>query len=119
MAKKQLESKKSTPKKSRSALMQVIKNKNKIEKKARDKRMSKIRDMRSETIYNAKLMKELEKVDSYLDSDGVEYVDIEVDDKDFSMFTKAINRDELAVYNIVQSIDNPKEFRISRQEIYL
>ena len=108
----------STPKKHRSALLQVIKNKNSIERRAREKKNIKIKEMRSETVYSAKLMREMEIIDDLLNKPNIDAVIIEVEDKDFNLFSKAINRNELASYDIVQSQTNAKEFIISRQDVY-
>lgn len=110
---------KGTPKKHRSALLQVIKDKNKLERRARDRRNIKLKDIKSETLYSAKLVRELSYIDELLERPGIEAVIIEVSDKDYNLFTKAINRDELASYDIIQSPTEAREFSIARQQIYL
>lgn len=103
-----------------SRLGTVMKKKGDITRKMRSERQMEISDLKSLSMYTAKLHEELKKsVDTLLEDDRVEHVSIVIPPKLLSLFMKAMYREEFFIYNIVQVPGAENEFEISRKEIII
>lgn len=88
-----------------SRVSQVIKNKNRREKLARNARNQELRDMQMDSAYRAKLYEILSNIEILLSDEEVDRVRIEVPDAHLSKFMKAIYGEEMAIFEIIQ-VDN-------------
>jgi len=107
----------SNDKRSSSAIVRVLKEKNKLTNKARNKRQDRLADMRIDSIYRAKLVIGMDEVDKILNDNDIQSVVISVDNKNINRFMSAIYRQEMAAYDITQLKED--EFRVERKQIYL
>lgn len=102
-----------------SQIMNVIKNKNRVDKANKKRRNEELKSMRTETMYRARLSEDFKMVGMILEDSEVESVDIIVDQKQMSLFSKAIYNEELAEFNIVQDEEDGNRFTISRKFVSL
>lgn len=97
-----------------SRISGVLKNRNRVEREDRQRRMAEINAMKTETAYRAKLSEDMQTVMTVLDDPAVESVRITVPGKSMTQFMKAMYSEEMADYQIVQDGDS---FIITRRVI--
>ncbi len=85
-----------------SEILSVLKNKNNIEKKERKSREEKVRSLRAEVMFRAKLYEDMKLIDIILTDEEVSEVIIEVPIKYNTQFMKAIFMEEMAAFDISQ-----------------
>ena len=95
--------------------MKVLKNRNKIEKARRQRRVQEISKLRTENAFKAKLNNDIEQVGELLDNSDAESVDIEVDESVMDLFGRALYGEELAEFTVLQSPKEPNVFNIRRK----
>lgn len=89
-----------------SKTIQVLKNKNKREKQARNTRTQELRSMQLDSEYRAKLYNVMSDIEVLLSDDEVERVRITIPEEHLSKFMKAIYGEEMALYEIIQVKEN-------------
>lgn len=101
-----------------SLVGKVLRDKSKYNKGIRQTQRQQINDLKTESVYAYRLKEDLKnKVDKYLDDDGVECVRIVIPPANVSLFMKVMFREEFEEYSITQVGD--REFELSRKEIYM
>lgn len=95
-----------------SRTLDVLKNKNKVERAQRARRKEESAKAMEVAAYKAALSDELKIVDVLLHSDQIDGVVVKLDDKQLVRFTEAIYSEDLSVYDIVQVPGKPDEFII-------
>ena len=86
-----------------SRISSVLKNKNKVERLEKQRRENELTRLKLETAYTAKLNEELRVLDTILTDTEVDKVIIEIPKDLLTMFTRAIYREEMTQYNIIQT----------------
>lgn len=97
--------------------MDVIKNKNRVERLRKDRRKDDMAAMKMESAFRARLYSELRKVDILFSKDEVESVIVNVPDKFLAKFSAAIYSEDLAQYDITQVDGKANSFNIKRRFI--
>ncbi|MEM4385400.1 MAG: hypothetical protein QXD03_02495 [Candidatus Anstonellales archaeon] len=100
-----------------SRLMQVIRNKNRVEKVKRRQREEELRKSREDNVYRSNLINRLSTLDVLLDDDNVEAIVIEVSDKDLTKFCASIYSSQLYDYDIQQVEGEPNKFYVRRKVV--
>ena len=100
-----------------SQIMDVIKNKNKVEKARRARRKDEMAILRSKSAFKAKLHSELQHIDLILDDPNVKSITITVPDRALSDFTSALYSNDLSGYDIKQVPDTANQFYIEKKYI--
>lgn len=100
-----------------SITARVIREKRKIETRARNKKTSELNEIKSDALFRARMVKQLQEIDTLLEDDAVYSVTVEVAERDLSAFIKAIYREEMGAYDISQVDDY--SFEIAKKEIYI
>lgn len=95
-------------------LKQVVKNKNRIQKITKQRRIDEINSMRSEAIFRASLAEDLKIVSLILDDPEVEDITITTAKTDIGKLTSAMYSPDMGEYSVVQ---NGELFRIGRKII--
>lgn len=89
-----------------SRISQVIKNKNRREKLARDSKKKELRDMQLDSAYRAKLYEIVTMIEILLDDEEVDKIRIQVPNAHLSKFMKAIYGEEMAIFEVIQVENN-------------
>lgn len=95
----------------------VIKNKNKIERAIRERRKNEITNIRTKSMFKAKMYEELRHIEVILQDDDVDAVEISVPDRFLAQFSEAVYSEELASYTVTQVDGESKKFLIQRKFI--
>ena len=96
--------------------LEVIKNKNAVEKKNKHRRNEEMQSLKFESAYKARLHYNMKLVDLILSDSEVESVTITIPEKFISSFSRAIYTiEEMANYNILDV--GPNTFKISNKII--
>ena len=98
-----------------SMISSVLKNKNKVERLEKQRRENDLTRLKLETAYTAKLNDEFRVLDMILSDPEVDKVVIEIPEEVLTMFTRAIYREEMTQYNIIQI--GERTFEIGRKII--
>lgn len=98
-----------------SRISQVIKNKNRREKLARDSRKQELKDMQLNSAYKAKLYEIVSMIEILFEDEEVERIRVEIPEAHLSKFMKAMYSEEMAIFEITQ-IDN-RVFDIGRKVV--
>lgn len=85
-----------------SQIASVLKNKNSIERKNRQRRREELQALRTESAFRAKMHEYLKTIDVILEDDSVTRVIIEIPKNNMARFQKAIYTEEMAQYSIEQ-----------------
>ena len=100
-----------------SKIREVLENRNKVERAEKARRKEDLNALKEDSVYRARLLDELGKIDMILDSEDVKAVIIEVNEKELPKFGRAIYSSELAEYDVVQVNNSANKFKISRKLI--
>ena len=100
-----------------SRTIDVIRNKNKIEKSKRERSKKEMDLLRTKTAFKARLYDELKHIDVILEDDNIQSIVIEIPDKSLPVFMESLYSEELANYDIEQDEKSPNRFRISKKLI--
>lgn len=100
-----------------SRILEVIKQKNRIEKENRRKRKEEIGKLKVLSEYKASLIEYLEQFGVVLDNEEVDSIEIEIDEKKLALFSSLIYSDDLSEYEIAQ--DNKKANRFIIKKKYI
>ena len=95
----------------------VIRNKNRIEKKIKQRRKEEINSLRQKTIFKAKLADALQHVEVILNDSNVEAVKITVPDKQLAMFTACIYTEDMVGFDVEQVDGVANEFYLRKKVI--
>lgn len=98
-------------------IAKVLRNKNKAEKLEKLRRSEDLARLRAETAFMARLSEEMKLVDTILRDPEVNRVTIEIPEKQLTLFTRAIYREEMTPYSIIQVGDTT--FEVGRRIINL
>lgn len=98
-----------------SRIMDVIKNKNRVEKMQRERRKEEIFTLKEVSAFKAKLYDELKYIDVLLDSKEVDSVVITVPDLYLAKFGAAIYSEDLAEYDISQVEGTSNQFYVKKK----
>lgn len=97
--------------------MEVIKNKNKVEKENKRRRQLEIKSIKDSATFKAKVLKELSYLDEILDEDEDAKIEIEISERDMSLFSKLVYEPEMTIYKVSQSDKKVNSFIISKKFI--
>lgn len=100
-----------------SKVAQVLKNKNRVEKLHKAKQKEDMAALRAEAAFKARLYDEMQHLNVLFDKDEVESIEIEVHKDLIAEFSAAIYSEDLAEYDIKQSLDAPNIFTVRRKFI--
>lgn len=100
-----------------SRLVEVLKNKNKVEKAGRVRRKNEITRLRAQTAFKARLYDELRHIDIILEDKDVEAVIITVPDEMQAYFSEALYSDDLVGYKLEQLAGASNKFRVEKKFI--
>jgi hypothetical protein len=101
-----------------SRTLDVIRNRNKVEKELRKRKQEEIVKLRNTTSFRARASEYFKKVDKILADDRVESVVIEIDNRDLADFGgMLIESHELDAYEIKQVEGKTNRFRIRKRYI--
>lgn len=100
-----------------SRIIDVIKNKNRIEKESRRKRKEEMRMLQSNSEYKASLLEYLEQLNILMDNIEVESIEVEIPEKNLGKFSSAIYSDDLTEYEIAQDTKKANRFIIKKKYI--
>lgn len=100
-----------------SRLIEVIKNKNKVDKAGRSRRKNEIIKLRAQTAFKARLYDELRHIDIILEDKDVEAVIITIPDEMQAYFSEALYSDDLVGYKIEQLPGASNKFRVEKKFI--
>lgn len=98
-----------------SRIINVIKNKNRLEKEAAARRNRELQRMKKEASYKARLRSALRQVDTLLDKTEIKSVLVEVPKASIAEFTRLIYEPDMAEYSIRQL--TATKFAIGRKEV--
>jgi hypothetical protein len=98
-----------------SKIVRVLRNKNKLERREKARRSEDLARLKSETAFTARLNDEMKVIDAILRDPEVDKVVIEIPDKQLTLFSRAIYREEMTQYSIIQVGDNT--FEVGRRII--
>jgi len=98
-----------------SRTMDVIRNKNKVEKARRKRQINEIHKLRSQSAFKANLHDALKHIEVVLEDKNVKAVLVTVPDNMYYQFSEAIYSEDLAGYDIRQSEKEANQFFISRK----
>ena len=98
-----------------SKIVRVLRNKNKLERREKERRAEDLARIKSETAFTARLNDEMKVIDVILRDPEVDKVVIEIPDKQLTLFSRAIYREEMTQYSIIQVGDNT--FEVGRRII--
>lgn len=103
-----------------SRTLDVIRNRNKIEKELRKRKQQEIAQLRRNTSFRASTLEFLKKLDKLLDSEEVVSVTIRISEQDIAQFgSMLIESHDLDAYTIKQVRGKSNEFEISKKYIEL
>lgn len=102
-----------------SRIKEVIRNKKKIEKAISSRKRSEIIRLRQNTMFKARAIEELKRIDLLLSDKDVEKVIIEVPKDQMSRFSEVIYSSEFSGYDIKQLMEKPNCFYIGKKYINL
>ena len=100
-----------------SRVLDVIKNKNRVEKMMKERRREELNSMKYNTAFKARLYEELNKLNILLEHEEVESIVIEIPDMFIANFGESIYSSDLAEYAIEQLDGEPNKFRVRRKYI--
>ncbi len=100
-----------------SKIIEVIKNKNRVERVRKARRKEELANMRLNSVFRAKLKDEFRKIGAILEIGDVESVIIEVKDEFIGRFGGAIYTVDLAEFDIEQVEGEANQFYIRRKFI--
>lgn len=98
-----------------SRILSVLKNKNSIEKRDKQRRREELNNLRTEAAFRARLHDDMKIIDLILSDEAVDHVIIEVPKASTTKFMRAIYGEEMAQYNIIQL--NEQRFEIGRKMV--
>ena len=100
-----------------SRIVEVIKNKNKIERSHKARRKEELTRIRGKAAYKAAINDELRYIDTLLMCNGVNGVIIKVSEKQLARFSEAIYSEVLSGYDIEQVSGEPDKFIVRLKTI--
>lgn len=100
-----------------SRIVEVLKNKNKIDKQHRARKKEELARMKGSASYKAALLAEFKHLDVLLNSDEVDGIIVKLNDKQLVKFSEAIYSEELSPYEIEQVPNEPDQFIIRQRLI--
>ena len=95
----------------------VIRNKNRIEKKIKQKRKEEIDSLRQKTLFKAKLAYALRHIEVILNDGDVEAVRIQVPEKQLAMFSACIYTEDMVGFDVQQVDGVANEFYLRKKVI--
>lgn len=95
----------------------VIKNKNKLKKKVKDRRKYEINTLRDRTIFKAKLADALQHIEVLLNDPDIKEVKILVPDKQLTDFSACIYTEDMVGFEVRQVDGKPNEFYLSKRVV--
>lgn len=98
-----------------SRIVNVLKNKNRLEKEAMARRNRELQRMKKEASYKARLRTALKQVDNLLEKSDIKSVLVEIPKASIAEFTRVIYEPDMAEYSIRQL--TVTKFTISRKEV--
>ena len=105
------------PKAKGSTIARVLREKHKLDTRNRNRKTAELNEIKSDALFRARMVKQLQEIDAILEDDAVYSVTIEVAERDISAFIKTIYREEMGAYDILQ-VDE-YTFEIGKKEIYI
>lgn len=100
-------------------IIEVIREKNKIEKAIRARQRSEMQNLKKSSEYRAKVHDEIQHIDILINDKDVDKIVITVPDRMMAQFSKLIYSEELAGYIITQVKEQPNRFYLERKVIAL
>lgn len=98
-----------------SRVINVLKNRNRLEKLEKERSKTEMENMRLDTAYRAKLIEVMDAIQMILDIEGVKSVVINIPEVHISRFMKTLYLEEMSQYNIKQL--NELQYEISNKVI--
>ena len=98
-----------------SRIVNVLKNKNRLEKEAMARRNRELQRMKKEASYKARLRTALKQVDNLLEKSDIKSLLVEIPKASIAEFTRVIYEPDMAEYSIRQL--TVTKFAISRKEV--
>lgn len=103
-----------------SRTLDVIRNRNKVEKELRKRKQNEIVRLRRSTSFRASASEFFKGLNALLEDETVENITIEIDDKDISNFGRIlIESHDLDAFDIKQVKGKPNQFIVSKKYITL
>lgn len=100
-----------------SKTLEVLKNRNKVEKARKARRKNEMNSLRDRSAFKAKLYDELKHIEVILEEQDIDAIIIEVPDRSLSKFNASIYSEDLAGYSIQQVENESNKFYIRRRYI--
>lgn len=94
-----------------SQIMTVLKNRNKVERRERQRRQEELQNIKVEATFRSKLYENSKLIDIILSDDSVESVIIKVPKEYITKFMRAMYGEEMAQYSIEQLDEQRFEFK--------
>lgn len=95
----------------------VLKNKNRLEKKQKQLRKEELDKLRRMTVYKAKLADKLQHISVMLDDADVDEVVIKVSDEQLPLFTSCLYTEDMSAYDVRQSESSPNQFYVRKKVV--
>ena len=100
-----------------SRIVEVIRNKNRVERNKKIRQRQEMESMKSEALFRARIHDEFNRIGVLLDSDEIDSVIIEVGGKNIGKFGGAIYSTDLTEFDIEQVHNEPNKFIIRKKFI--
>lgn len=95
-------------------LRSVMKNKNRVQREHKQRRVDEISEMRADSIFRAKLATDLKLISLILMDDNIESIEVEASQENVTRLDSAMYSSEMAEYNVVK---NGERYIISSKEV--